>query len=99
MVFLELGIADYVVRSGGVNDFSRSRVTKAQSGIGTAFSSLREGYWGEPFGDAQAVSHDSFFATRHMREYGTTSRQLGMISVQERQWARKIPEPASTAGL
>jgi acetyl-CoA acetyltransferase len=51
----------------------------------------KEGYWGKPFGDLRAPSHHSFFAARHMHEFGTTSEQLGMISVQERQWAQMNP--------
>lgn len=89
--FLELGMANYVVFSSGVDDWSRSRVRKEKGYRGTP-TIMKEGYWGLTFGDVMAASHHSFFATRHMREYGTTSKQLGMIAVQTRQWACKNPE-------
>ncbi len=85
--FLDLGIADYVVLAGAVDDYSRSRRTRESGAIGMVHQE-KEGYWGRPFGDLRAPSHHSFFAARHMHEFGTTSRQLGMISVQQRQWAQ-----------
>src|SRR5205085_9118940 len=36
--------------------------------------------------------HHSWMAARHMAVYGTTSRQLGAISVAQRAWACKNPE-------
>jgi acetyl-CoA acetyltransferase len=90
LAFLDLGIADYVVLTGAVDDYSRSRKTKEQGEIGMVHME-KEGYWGKPFGDLRAPSHHSFFAARHMHEFGTTSEQLGMISVQERQWAQMNP--------
>jgi acetyl-CoA acetyltransferase len=89
--FLELGIADYVLIAGGVEDFKSSRRTKAQGFHGMVHSE-KAGYWGKPFGDLRAPSHHSFLAARHMYEYGTTSRQLGAIAVQERAWACKNPK-------
>jgi len=88
--FLDLGIADYVVLAGGVDDYSRTRKSKEQGTIGMVHTE-KEGYWGKPFGDLRAPSHHSFFAARHMHEFGTTSKQLGMISVQQRQWAQMNP--------
>lgn len=85
--FLDLGIADYVVLAGAVDDHSRTRHTKAEGLVGMQHMA-KEGYWGRPFGDVRAPSHHSFFAARHMHEYGTTSRQLGSISVQQREWAQ-----------
>jgi acetyl-CoA acetyltransferase len=87
MAFLDLGIADYVVLCGAVDDHSRTRRTREQGLIGMAHME-KEGYWGKPFGDLRAPSHHTFFPARHMHEFGTTSRQLGMISVQQRQWAQ-----------
>jgi acetyl-CoA acetyltransferase len=88
--FLDMGIANYVVLSGGSDGFSRSRETKKLGYKGTEVIE-REGYWGGPFGDLRAPSHHSFFASRHMAEYGTTSEQLGWIAVQERAWAQMNP--------
>ncbi len=90
LAFLDLGIADYVVLTGAVDDYSRSRRTKEQGEIGMVHLE-KEGYWGKPFGDLRAPSHHSFFAARHMHEFGTTSAQLGMISVQQRRWALMNP--------
>jgi len=47
----------------------------------------KEGVWGRPFGAIPAASFHGLLATRHMHEYGTTSRQLGAVAVAERQWA------------
>ncbi len=88
--FLELGIAKYVLIAGGVEDWKTSRRTKEQGYRGMVHSE-KAGYWGKPFGDLRAPSHHSFLAARHMHEYGTTSRQLGMIAVQQRAWACKNP--------
>jgi len=90
LAFLDLGIADYVVLTGAVDDYSRSRRTKEQGEVGMVHLE-KEGYWGKPFGDLRAPSHHSFFAARHMHEFGTTSAQLGMISVQQRRWALMNP--------
>jgi acetyl-CoA acetyltransferase len=90
LAFLDLGIADYVVLTGAVDDYSRSRRTKERGEIGMVHLE-KEGYWGKPFGDLRAPSHHSFFAARHMHEFGTTSAQLGMISVQQRRWALMNP--------
>lgn len=89
--FLNLGIADYVVLTGGVDDFSRSRESRAQGHRGMAHMP-KEGYWGKPFGDLRAPSHHSFFAARHMHDYGTTSEQLGSIAVDQRKWANLNPQ-------
>jgi len=92
--FLELGIAKYVALVGAVVDWSQSQEAKERvkghRGMGRALT--KEGYWGKPFGDLRAVSHHSFFASRHMYEYGTTSRQFGAIAVAERQWALMNPQ-------
>lgn len=83
--FLELGIAKYVIVALGETSWSN---THGKRGERTRFEgTLRSGLWGVPMGDIPAVGHHSFFATRHMYEYGTTSRQFGAIAVAERQWA------------
>ena len=90
--YLELGVAKYVAIVRSKNDWSRSHKGKEREpGARGLQMRTRDGYWGVPFGDLRAVSHHSFFASRHMYEYGTTSRQFGAIAVQERQWALKNP--------
>ncbi|UCG66291.1 MAG: thiolase family protein [Deltaproteobacteria bacterium] len=81
--FLELDLAKYVLIAFGTNAYS-GRSTSQERGPQVK---EREGLWGRSFGDIVPVSHHSFFASRHMHEYGTTSRQLGAIAVSERQWA------------
>jgi acetyl-CoA acetyltransferase len=94
MKYLELGIAKYIVLAGAVVDWSQSQVAKAkQKGHrGMARAVSKDGYWGKPFGDLRAVSHHSFFAARHMHEYGTTSEQFGAIAVSQRKWAQMNPQ-------
>lgn len=91
MSYLDRGIADYVVLMGAVTDWSQSQVTRKKGFRGMAHAEKR-GYWGKPLGDSRAVSHHSWMAARHMAVYGTTSAQLGAISVAERQWACLNPE-------
>lgn len=79
--FLDMGIAKYVVVAYGTTDWSRTRKQGAEQ------VEVRPGLYGREQGDLVAVSHHSFFASRHMYEHGTTSRQLGMIAVSERKWA------------
>ena len=50
------------------------------------------GYWGRPFGDMRAVSHHSFFMSRHKNDYGTTDEQMGMVPVTARKWAALNPQ-------
>ncbi|NLS06169.1 thiolase family protein [Rhizobium sp. P32RR-XVIII] len=91
MSYLDRGIADYVVLTGAVTDWSQSQETRKKGFRGMAHTEKR-GYWGKPLGDSRAVSHHSWMAARHMAVYGTTSAQLGAISVAERQWACMNPE-------
>ncbi|WP_331374314.1 thiolase family protein [Sinorhizobium chiapasense] len=91
MSYLDRGIADYVVLMGAVTDWSQSQETRKKGFRGMAHAEKR-GYWGKPLGDSRAVSHHSWMAARHMAVYGTTSAQLGAISVAERQWACMNPE-------
>lgn len=90
MKFLELGMANYVVIAQALDDFSRSRQTRAEGGRGNRYAP-KKGYWGKPFGDLTAVSHHSFFASRHMHEFGTTSEHFGAIAVAQRAWAQMNP--------
>lgn len=83
--FLELGICKYMVIAYGSDALTQHRK-------GLSEETPRPGLWGAPLGDLAAVSHHSFFASRHMHEYGTTSRQLGAISVSERTWACGNPD-------
>jgi acetyl-CoA acetyltransferase len=91
MAFLDRGIANYVVLCGSVDDWSQTQKTRQQGYRGMQHAE-KEGYWGKALGDLRAVSHHSWMASRHMAEYGTTSRQLGAISVAERAWACMNPE-------
>ena len=89
--FLDRGIAKYVCLMGAVTDWSQAQESRKQGHRGMAHSE-KAGYWGKALGDLRAVSHHSWMAARHMAVYGTTSRQLGAISVAERAWACKNPE-------
>ncbi len=85
---LELGIANYVVVGYGATDWSDTRDSDERRQRHVE----RAGLWGRPHGDLAAASHHTFFASRHMHEYGTTSDHLGMVAVSHRQWACKNPE-------
>ncbi|GAA5199929.1 thiolase [Rugosimonospora acidiphila] len=89
---IDRGIANYVVIAGGSLDYSESRQAKAATGAKGTVRIEPEGYWGRPFGDLRAVSHHSLFASRHMHEFGTTSRHLGLIATQLREWAQLNPQ-------
>lgn len=86
--FLEVGMADYVVLSYAAKDWSRSRGPQ-KTGIR---SIEKAGHWGKPFGDMAAVSHHTFFASRHMHEYGTKPEAFGEIAVAQRAWAQLNPQ-------
>jgi len=89
--FLERGIAKYVVCMGSVVDWSKAQESKKHGFRGMQHVD-KEGYYGKASGDLRAVSHHSWMAARHMAVYGTTSRQFGAISVQQRAWAAINPE-------
>jgi acetyl-CoA acetyltransferase len=89
--FLDRGIAKYVCIMGAVTDWSQAQESRKAGHRGMAHAE-KAGYWGKALGDLRAVSHHSWMAARHMAVYGTTSRQLGAISVAERAWACKNPE-------
>ncbi len=84
---LALGIAKYVIVAYGSSDWSDTHI-KGQR----PRSIERDGLWGRPYGDLVAASHHTFFASRHMYEYGTASEHLGMVAVSHRQWACKNPQ-------
>jgi acetyl-CoA acetyltransferase len=83
---LSLGIAKYVLIAGSRDDWSRSQKIRKEGRRGQSFME-KEGSWGKPFGHFAAADIHGFFATRHMHEYGTTSKQFGAVAVAERQWA------------
>ena len=83
---LSLGIAKYVLVAGARDDWTRSRRIRKEGKRGQSFME-KEGVWGYPFGGIPAASFHGLLATRHMHEYGTTSRQLGAVAVAEREWA------------
>jgi acetyl-CoA acetyltransferase len=85
---LELGIAKYIVVGYGATDWSDTR----DQGERRQRHVERAGLWGRPHGDLVAASHHTFFASRHMHEYGTTNDHLGMVAVSHRQWACKNPD-------
>ncbi|HEY7298769.1 MAG TPA: thiolase family protein [Xanthobacteraceae bacterium] len=89
--FLDRGIAKYICIMGAVSDWSQAQETRKHGHRGMQHAE-KAGYWGKALGDLRAVSHHSWMAARHMAVYGTTSRQLGAISVAERGWACKNPE-------
>lgn len=84
---LALGIANYVIVAYGSTDWSDGHLKGRRPR-----SIERDGLWGRPYGDLVAASHHTFFASRHMYEYGTTSEHLGMVAVSHRQWACKNPQ-------
>lgn len=88
--FLELGLADYVVLAAGFHDRTRGQKARERGIVGWD-TIEKQGHWGPPFGDSAAASHHSFFACRHMHEYGTTPDQFGQIAVAARQWASTNP--------
>jgi acetyl-CoA acetyltransferase len=89
--FLDRGIAKYICIMGAVTDWSQAQESRKHGHRGMAHAE-KAGYWGKALGDLRAVSHHSWMAARHMAVYGTTSRQLGAISVAERTWACMNPE-------
>jgi acetyl-CoA acetyltransferase len=89
--FLQIGAANHVVVAGSRTDWSRMQKAKQRGWYGQVQEAVPTGTWGRTFGETTASSMHSFFATRHMHEYGTTSDQLGAIAVQIRKWANLNP--------
>lgn len=87
---IDLGIANYVMVAGGRDDWSRSRTGKQVGQSGQQFLE-RSGSNSRAFGATQAMTFHAMLARRHMHEFGTTSRQLGMIAVAQREWANLNP--------
>jgi acetyl-CoA acetyltransferase len=85
--FLEIGAADYIVVAFGCKDWSRTRGPRRSN----IRSIEKSGYWAKPFGDVMAASHHTFFASRHMYEYGTPPEAFGEIAVAIRGWAQLNP--------
>jgi acetyl-CoA acetyltransferase len=96
MQAIEAGIADYVVVSTGDAAWSNSRGKLAAKSVARS----RAGRGNYTLGNDQlgyssalsAANIHAFLATRHMHEYGTTSRQFGAIAVALREWACLWPE-------
>ena len=86
--FLEVGMADYVVLSYGAKDWSRSRGEDKKGML----AAEKIGLSGKAFGDSTAFSHHSFFASRHMHEFGTPPEAFGEIAVAQRAWAQLNPQ-------
>lgn len=89
--FLDRGLANYVICVGAVDDWSKAEESKKLGHRGMQHAE-KEGYWGKALGDLRAASHHSWMAARHMADYGTTSEQLGAISVAQRAWACLNPD-------
>ncbi|MBI4329943.1 MAG: thiolase family protein [Chloroflexi bacterium] len=87
--FLEMGLANYIAIGYGTEAWSTAHgggPREARAG------GSRPGLWGPAFGGVHAVHNHSLLATRHMHEYGTTSRQLGSVAVAQRSWACLNPQ-------
>src|SRR4030081_537639 len=89
--FLDRGIANHVCLMGAVTDWSQAQESRKHGHRGMTHAE-KAGYWGKPWGVLAAATHHSWMAARHMAVYGTTSRQLGAISVAQRAWACMNPE-------
>ena len=91
--FLDRGIAFHVCIMGAVTDWSRWRRNRARPEHRGMAHGEKAGYWGKALGDLRAVEPSQLDGgAPHGAVYGTTSRQLGAISVAERAWACKNPE-------
>jgi acetyl-CoA acetyltransferase len=86
---LNLGLANYIIVAYGATDWSLTRDRMA--GI-PEHKVERSGLWGRFYGDITAPSHHSFFMSRHMHEFGTTTEQIGAVAVQQRRWANLNPD-------
>lgn len=78
---IETGLANYVVCAYADNLYSR------QSSIGGGGAATLSA-----FGMFGPASSHAMSARRHMQQYGTTSKQLGAVAVQEREYAAINPE-------
>ena len=85
---LALGLANYVVVADGISMYSDAHGPPSGRSLpkhyGTDYLGFSQG--------ASAATFHAFLATRHMYEYGTTSRHFGAIAVAQRQWASLNPD-------
>ncbi len=81
LAYLGAGVANYVIVAHARDNWQTAHIPELNRGP----ERPRAGSWQVERG-VIAGGH-TLFATRHMYEYGTTSRQLGAIAVAERQWA------------
>lgn len=88
--FLGRGLANYVICVGAVDDYTKAQEARKHGHRGMQHTE-KEGYWGKALGDLRAASHHSWMAAKHMATFGTTSEQLGAISVAQRAWAQLNP--------
>ena len=89
---IEAGLAKVVGIYRSLNARSGIRI----GGTGGGFTSVRKGggeaqFW-LPFGYSSAPATYALFARRHMHQYGTTSRQLGLVAVNARRNAGLKPK-------
>lgn len=91
---LDFGISDYVLVSAGSSNWSYNHDEKRQkmAQSGATSTGGKVGLWGAEFGDIRAPNHHALLASRHMYKYGTTSEDLGRISVAQREWACLNPD-------
>lgn len=87
---LDLGLSNYVLVAISLNTLSQAR-KRARQGEKSIPLGGKEAF-GKELGDLAPVSHHAFFASCHMKQYGTTSRQLGAVAVAQRSWACLNPD-------
>ena len=90
---LEMGIANYVAVVTVKDDRTSARRSRTSTTPGQ-FGGKKPGSWGEPFSDIRAVSHHSFFMTRHAYEFGTTEEDQAHAAMSLRKWAAGNPYAA-----
>lgn len=83
---IEAGLADTVVCVHARNQASK-KLLPHRGG------ELRDGWedFEEPYGHNLAIANHAFAASRHMHEFGTTSKQLGAIAMATRKHANMNP--------
>lgn len=89
---LDQGASDYVLVSSGYSNWSQTHNEQRRTMAGGESAGGKSGLWGREFGDIRAPNHHALLASRHMHEYGTTSEDLGRISVAQREWANLNPD-------
>jgi len=87
---LDHGVAEYVLCAGARDDWSRVQAARQTSGRrGQVFATKKNAF--APLFGGNAASYHGLLASRHMHEFGTTSRQLGAVAVATRRWANGNP--------